>query len=360
MLVKLRISLPSNSRQDRKLTEAVKLDKSLGANSGKWLKTLYPAEAFKPLVEIGGEIRTWNYEHSLNWADDGWRILPTITYLDCQAKMREFKAKFELAQWAFLKGYDSYVKWARSEHNGTFDAAEYPGAHKVEQKFALETEFRPLPSGDDFRVNLQAEEVEAIRASINDGSAAAVQDAMRELWQRLADPIRHMVPKLQEDKGKFRDSLVTNITDITRLIPKLNIAGDARLDQLAKDAEALPNVAPDTLREGQAAGTETAAMAQEILNRMAGYFQLEQIVEETRHWPPEKVGELVGRLTGSLHAGEPGFGVRASACQTIAQSSGGKIISGAGTADTWPPEGGTPNLKAQGRAWRKALRRWRV
>jgi putative addiction module component (TIGR02574 family) len=32
---------------------------------------------------------------------------------------------------------------------------------------------------------------------------------------------------------------------------------------------------------------------------------LEQIVEETRHWPPEKVGELVARLTGDLHAGDP-------------------------------------------------------
>lgn len=32
---------------------------------------------------------------------------------------------------------------------------------------------------------------------------------------------------------------------------------------------------------------------------------LEQIVEETRHWPPEKVGELVGRLTEDLHASEP-------------------------------------------------------
>ena len=32
---------------------------------------------------------------------------------------------------------------------------------------------------------------------------------------------------------------------------------------------------------------------------------LEQIVEETRHWPPEKVGELVGRLTEDLHAGGP-------------------------------------------------------
>ena len=32
---------------------------------------------------------------------------------------------------------------------------------------------------------------------------------------------------------------------------------------------------------------------------------LDQIVEETRHWPPERVGELVGRLTKDLHASDP-------------------------------------------------------
>ena len=32
---------------------------------------------------------------------------------------------------------------------------------------------------------------------------------------------------------------------------------------------------------------------------------LEQIVEEARHWPPEKVGELVGRLTEDLHVSDP-------------------------------------------------------
>ena len=32
---------------------------------------------------------------------------------------------------------------------------------------------------------------------------------------------------------------------------------------------------------------------------------LEQIVEETRQWPPEKVGELVGRLTEDMHANDP-------------------------------------------------------
>lgn len=32
---------------------------------------------------------------------------------------------------------------------------------------------------------------------------------------------------------------------------------------------------------------------------------LEQIIEEARHWPPEKVGELVGRLTEDLHVSDP-------------------------------------------------------
>ena len=32
---------------------------------------------------------------------------------------------------------------------------------------------------------------------------------------------------------------------------------------------------------------------------------LDQIVEETRNWPPEQVGELVGRLTEDLHASSP-------------------------------------------------------
>jgi putative addiction module component (TIGR02574 family) len=32
---------------------------------------------------------------------------------------------------------------------------------------------------------------------------------------------------------------------------------------------------------------------------------LDQIIEETRHWPLEKVGELVSRLTEDLHASDP-------------------------------------------------------
>lgn len=40
-----------------------------------------------------------------------------------------------------------------------------------------------------------------------------------------------------------------------------------------------------------------------ILNTVP--MTLDQIIEETRHWPPEKVGELVDRLTEDLHASDP-------------------------------------------------------
>ena len=32
---------------------------------------------------------------------------------------------------------------------------------------------------------------------------------------------------------------------------------------------------------------------------------LDEIVEETKHWPPERVGELVDRLTEDLHTSAP-------------------------------------------------------
>ncbi len=32
---------------------------------------------------------------------------------------------------------------------------------------------------------------------------------------------------------------------------------------------------------------------------------LDEIVAETKHWPPEQVGELVGRLTDDLHSSDP-------------------------------------------------------
>jgi len=54
---------------------------------------------------------------------------------------------------------------------------------------------------------------------------------------------------------------------------------------------------------------------------------LEQIVEETKHWPPEQVGELLDRLTEDLHASAPEVEAawKAEIDRRIAEIEAGKV-----------------------------------
>ena len=54
---------------------------------------------------------------------------------------------------------------------------------------------------------------------------------------------------------------------------------------------------------------------------------LDEIVEETKHWPPERVGELVDRLTEDLHAGAPEIKVawKTEVDRRVAEIESGKV-----------------------------------
>jgi putative addiction module component (TIGR02574 family) len=52
------------------------------------------------------------------------------------------------------------------------------------------------------------------------------------------------------------------------------------------------------------AETSEIEVRREITYRQPMALTMEQIIEEARGWPPEKVGELVGSLTDDLHASD--------------------------------------------------------
>jgi putative addiction module component (TIGR02574 family) len=54
---------------------------------------------------------------------------------------------------------------------------------------------------------------------------------------------------------------------------------------------------------------------------------LEQIVEETRRWSPEQIGELVGRLTEDLHTSAPDIEAawKAEIARRIEEIQSGKV-----------------------------------
>jgi len=81
--------------------------------------------------------------------------------------MREFEASFEQGVEAFLTVYPQYIEQVRPELNGLFREEDYPKAEKLRRKFGVKLEVLPIPTGNDFRVQMSAEEQARVAREID-------------------------------------------------------------------------------------------------------------------------------------------------------------------------------------------------
>jgi len=140
----------------------------------------------------------------------------------------------------------------------------------------------PVPSGDDFRVDMAQAQIDLIRADIERDVAEAANHAMRDVYRRITDATQRMVDKLQNYKpafrqgdkseGVFRDSLVENIRDLVNVLPALNITGDNGLYVLGKRMEALTRYDADELRRNSQLRRDVAEEAKAINDSISDFF----------------------------------------------------------------------------------------
>jgi hypothetical protein len=302
--------LPGASRKDKRTTEEVKAEKSLGKDAGKWTASLYPPEALEAISSKIGEAREYHYKVTLPFvsSDDsepsgeddkktkrktsGIGILPAALIQEYGDKMRQFKGEIEaLVESTFLSDPQKWIDWAISQHNGTFDPKNYPGCsreagqivfdplifrEKMKPKFYLRTEPLPVPDAQHFSetvASLLGTDTQAVNIRVQD----AAIEAQRELIKRMIAPVEAMAKKLSEvPKGKqsdivFRDTLIGNIAEMVQLARKLNLTGDAAIDGFIKEMEVLTQYKPDDLRDDKGKRSEAANKAAEIAKRLSGY-----------------------------------------------------------------------------------------
>ena len=270
VLVRFSAGMPGESRQDKHLTDEIKYDRNMGKDAGKWLKKLYPAEALDEIKKVTTRAREKHYELTLPWDDTGFRILPITTYLEYQQVMRTLHQEFDAARDAFNAKWQAWVDWAKVEHNGSFNPACYDQGRAF-RMFKFSTDFNPIPECGDFRVQLQADDLNSMKKDLDERMQDTLKVAQAELWERLAAPVRAMVDRLSDPDKVFRNTLVENLSNIVALVPKLNIAGDSKLTDFAKECgDKLLKYKPDTLRESKAVRAATAKDADEILKRLDG------------------------------------------------------------------------------------------
>lgn len=274
ILVRLAIGMPGNGRKDKAITNEVQQKHALASNAGRWNKTLYPAEAFQPIISLAGDARTFHYDNTLPWLDDGQRILPTLNYQDYMKEMRELKRKFEsLAQSHFIGQLAHWEDKARKMHNGTFRPEDYLPAHKLIKKFKFTTDCQPIPTGSDFRVACSQAELACLKSDMDARLAQAAQAAEADLWLRLSEPLSHLSAKLADPEAKFKDSILSNLSDICALIPRLNLTGNAKLQGFANEVQGrLSGVQPQVLRDSPSDRNAARLAADQILAKMSAYL----------------------------------------------------------------------------------------
>jgi hypothetical protein len=274
MLVSLHVSVWSARKFDKKVTGEVAEQHNTTDKAGRYNKNLLPIEAptYKAVQQIAGEARTEHYKQTLPWTDEGARILPALNYMSYTAAMRQLRSKFENAKSDFIFDYPNLSAKALQTLNGLGNPSDYPKVQELPNYFEFDTKVVPFPDAADFRVTLQQVDVDSIRQQIEADSKQAVQLAMRDPFKRLFDAVSRMVERLSTEDAIFRDSLVSNLEELVKILPSLNLTQDPELDAICKQVEANLLVNPDTLRTSKTTRADIAAKAKLIQDNLAGYM----------------------------------------------------------------------------------------
>lgn len=231
MLVRLSISKWNAQKEDRKVSAEV--DKAHNAiKGGSYKKALIDKAALDPITRHESRVREYHHSVTLPWGDDLYRLLPAKLYFDYTTKMREFKSMNEQLVAEFEQKYPQLVLNERQRLGTMYDPADYPEVSKIRERFGITTNFSSIQSADDFRVEIGADQVKILRQEIEKEIMQKQLDSMGTCWSRLNDVVSKLYLKMCEDKPLFKDSIMSNVMEVTDILPALNITEDKTLDQI--------------------------------------------------------------------------------------------------------------------------------
>jgi len=265
MLVGLSISAWTASKKDNKASESAKAQAGAKSSAGWFNKRLVDPAALQPISKLEGRIRDFHYRYTLPWSDNGDRVLPGAAYMDYMDGLRKLKTEFESEVAKFVSDYPQLVQNAREILGAMYDPKDYPTPESIAARFSVNTSFSVVPDAEDFRVDVGDEAVAAIKQNIEQNVQQRLHGATRECWDRLHEVVSAMVIRLADDQAVFRDSLVDNIDTLVRILPKLNITNDPKLNAVMAKIRDWLIVSPNSLRASLELRRKTADKAAEIL-----------------------------------------------------------------------------------------------
>jgi hypothetical protein len=215
LLVRLSVNKPQMTMKDDKATrDAENANNAHGA--GQFRKDLYPKALIQPIAQVESSARAYIDKATYPWTR-GEDLLPTAKFMEFTERMGKFQLEFDQCVTAFLNNWGNVMVRAQQDQGDLFDAGVYPDLTDMKSEFRFRLVYRPVTDSEDFRVQMQEEEFEELRLSVEEATKESMNSFMREPLERL----KKVVIKLQEVTARTDRAVVDKKTGATDIRPPI-------------------------------------------------------------------------------------------------------------------------------------------
>jgi hypothetical protein len=266
MLVDLHLSRWSGTKTDPKAGSQLTRDAGAQTGSAVVFKRLVPKEAFTDIVTTCNALRAHMAKHTLPWSDNGQRIMTRSIFELFMTGYGELQRQFDAAVREFVEvRYPKARDQASFRLGDLFVGDDYPTLEQLRTKFRVDLDIDGITEPDDFRVVLPQQELDKLKAGMEESINRRLGAAMQDVWARIAELLDHYVEKIGDGEAIFRDSTVNNLVELMNILPGLNVVGDAKLREIrGRINGTIGSYQPDDLRRNAGLRAAAAQEARDI------------------------------------------------------------------------------------------------
>jgi len=251
MIVDLQLSRWSGTKTDPKASKQLIANANAKDGSAIVSKRLVPKEAFTDIVTACNALRAHMSKHTLPWSDNGQRIMTRNIFEIFMSGYGELERQFNAAVAEFITvKYPQARDQASFRMGDLFVEGDYPTIEELQKKFQVTLDIDGITEPDDFRVALPQQELDKLKAGMEESIQRKLSSAMQDVWLRIAELLEHYIEKIGNEDAIFRDSTVNNLVDLMNILPGLNVTGDPKLREIRQKIMAgIGAYQPENLRK---------------------------------------------------------------------------------------------------------------
>ena len=269
MLVGIGFSRWTGKTMDRNVSVEVLNSKGASDGGGNWWTHLIPKKDMRKITTAYNRCKKVHSEMTLPWSDNGLRVLPASMFMEYRKAIQECVEEFDSAVEDFLKTYPKLKQNAHSRLGDLLKGKVLPTTSELRCKFGVRQEILPIPSVQDFRIDLSDADIDEVKQQITETLSDATSKAVAGVWDRLAELVDKIGSTLKKPDKIFRDSLIKNLADFCKLIPKFNMTNDESLEKMRQEIiQSLTKLDPQDLRESKGKRKKAAKSAKTLIKKM--------------------------------------------------------------------------------------------